>query len=135
LGQLIYRTRLKIAASMLHFNDYGDFADYFGSRWNYYLRDIIASIPVPMRFAKGHFERGIAARILNDFVENPSPYLDEKEKKKLVSVQSDLMRKLTELVFDDAADARWPEADNIDVGKVTQADLQNDLFETSDNPF
>ena len=27
LGNLIYRTRLKMAAEMLHFQDYGDFAD------------------------------------------------------------------------------------------------------------
>jgi hypothetical protein len=37
LGNLIHRTRLKLAASMLHFQEYGDFADYFGSRWHYYL--------------------------------------------------------------------------------------------------
>ena len=39
LGQLIYRTRLKMAAYMLNFNEYGDFADYFGPRWHYYLGD------------------------------------------------------------------------------------------------
>jgi hypothetical protein len=44
---------------MLHFNEYGDFADYFGPRWRYYLGDIIASIPVPWKFAKGDFESGL----------------------------------------------------------------------------
>ena len=34
---LIQRTRLKLAASMLHFQEWADFADYFGSRWHYYL--------------------------------------------------------------------------------------------------
>jgi len=138
LGNLIYRTRLKLAASMLHYQDYGDFADYFGPRWNYYLRDIIAAIPVPMVFAKGYFESGIAAKLLNDFVENPFPYLDEATKKEMTAVRSALLRKFTELAFDETAAMRWqetqqPEADNIDVGPVTEA--ENDLFETSENPF
>src|ERR1035438_7988826 len=70
LGNLIYRTRLKMAAEMLHFQEYGDFADYFGPRWNYYIGDIIAAVPVPMKFAKGDFERGVAAKILGDYAEN-----------------------------------------------------------------
>ena len=45
LGNLIHRTRLRLAAAMLHFQEYGDFADYFGSRWHY-LGAIIAAIPV-----------------------------------------------------------------------------------------
>ncbi len=110
LGNLIYRTRLKIAASMLQFQDYGDFADYFGPRWNYYLREVIATIPVPMVFGKGHFESGIAVKLLNDFAENPSPYLDEKGIKKMLGVQSDLQRKFVELALDDAAEVRWQES-------------------------
>jgi hypothetical protein len=93
LGNLIYRTRLKMAADMLHFREYGDFADFLGPRWNYYLGDLIAAIPVPMVFAKGNFECGVAAKILNDFAENPIPYLDEKTQKKLRDVNSDLSRK------------------------------------------
>jgi len=140
LGNLIYRTRLKLAASMLHFEDYGDFADYFGPRWNYYLRDIIAEIPVPMVFGKYDFERGIAAKILNDFAENPFPYLDEAGKKKMMAVHTALLRKFSELAFDDAAEMRWresesAEADNIDVGPVTADDLQPALPESSENPF
>ena len=46
---------------MLHFQEYGDFADYFGSRWHYYLGEIIASIPVPLVFGKGQFQSGVAA--------------------------------------------------------------------------
>lgn len=140
LGNLIYRTRLKMAASMLHFQDYGDFANYFGPRWNYYLGDLIAAIPVPMVFAKGDFERGIAVKILNDFAENPFPYLDEETKKKLAAVNAMLLQKFTELAFDDMAQVRWQEsqpaeADNIDVGPLTEADLQEDLLERSENPF
>ena len=140
LGNLIYRTRLKIAASMLHFEDYGDFANYFGPHWNYYLGDLIAAIPVPMVFAKGDFERGIAVKILDAFAGNPFPYLDEETKKKLVAVHSMLLRKFTELAFDDMAQMRWQEsqpaeADNIDVGPLTEADLQEDLLKPSENPF
>ena len=140
LGNLIYRTRLKMAAGMLHFEDYGDFANYFGPRWNYYIGDLIAAIPVPMKFAKGDFERGIAVKILNDFAETPFPYLDEETKKKLVAVNSMLLRKFTELAFDDMAQVRWQEsqpaeADNIDVGPLTEEDLQATMLESSDDPF
>ena len=129
-----------MAAGMLHFEDYGDFANYFGPRWNYYIGDLIAAIPVPMKFAKGDFERGIAVKILNDFAETPFPYLDEETKKKLVAVNSMLLRKFTELAFDDMAQVRWQEsqpaeADNIDVGPLTEEDLQATMLESSDDPF
>ena len=55
LGNLLYRTRLKMAAAMLNFRDYGLFADCFGPRWNYYLRDIIASIPIPLAIWQRRF--------------------------------------------------------------------------------
>jgi hypothetical protein len=140
LGNLIYRTRLKMAASMLHFQDYGDFADYFGPKWNYYLGDLIAAIPIPMVFGKEDFMRGVAAKILNDFAENPFPYLDEEAKKKMMAVNTMLLRKFTELACDDLAQMRWQEsqpeeADNIDVGPLTADDLQGELLEVSDNPF
>ena len=99
LGNLIYRTRLKMAAEILHFQNYGDFADYFGPRWNYYIGDIIAAVPIPMKFKNGDFERGIAAKILNDYAENPLPYLDEESKKALAAVHRALLRKFTELAF------------------------------------
>jgi hypothetical protein len=140
LGNLIYRTRLKMAASMLHFQDYGDFADYFGPRWNYYIGDIIAVIPVPMKFGKGDFERGVAATILNDYAENPGPYLDEETDKQLLAVQRALLRKFTELAFGELMEirreeSRPTEADNIDVGPRTDADWQGELLEPSENPF
>ena len=51
-----------------------------------------------------------------------------------------LLRKFTELAFDEMAEVRWQEsspaeADNIDVGPLTEADLHGDLFESSGNPF
>jgi hypothetical protein len=44
------------------------------------------------------------------------------------------------LAFDEATETRWresdqAEADNIDVGPVTETDSQNDLFESTGNPF
>jgi hypothetical protein len=51
-----------------------------------------------------------------------------------------LLRKFTDLAFDESAAVRWQEAqpteaDNIDVGPATESDLQNDLIEASANPF
>jgi hypothetical protein len=125
---------------MLHFQEYGDFADYFGSRWHYYLGAIIAAIPVPLVFGKGQFESGVAAKVLREFAQDPFPYLDEAEKKTMMAAHSDLLRKFTELASDEAAEMRWEEtrpaeADNIDVGPATETDLQGDLMEASENPF
>ena len=57
-----------MAAGMLHFREYADFADYFGSRWHYYLGDIIAGIPMPFVFAPDYFQTGIAAKVLRLYV-------------------------------------------------------------------
>jgi hypothetical protein len=140
LGNMIYQTRLKLAASMLHFQEYGDFADYFGSRWHYYLGAIIAAIPMPLVFDKGEFENGVAALMLREFAKDPMPFLDEAGKKKMIAAQSALLRKFTDLACDVSAERRWQEsqpaeADNIDVGPVTEADLQGDLIEATGNPF
>ena len=140
LGNLIYRTRLKMAASMLNFSGYGDFADYFGPRWHYYIGDIIAGIPIPFKFEKGDFEKGLAVKVLNDYAENPYPHLDEKRKKQMVAVDAALLQKFTDLAFNESAEMRWQEsqraeADNIDVGPMTADDLQGELLETSENPF
>ncbi len=129
-----------MAASMLHFQDYGDFANYFGPRWELLPGRPDWAIPVPMVFAKGDFESGIAAKILNDFAEDPFPYLAEETQKKLAAGNSVLLRRFTELAFDDMAQMRWQEteqreADNIDVGPLTEAVLQNDLHSESDDPF
>jgi hypothetical protein len=138
LGNLIYRTRLKMAAEMLHFREYGDFADYFGPRWHYYIGDIIASIPVPWKFAKGDFESGLVAKVLSTFAADPLPFLSNEDKAKMTAADAGLSQKFDELAFDEASDVRWQEstqteADNIDVGPVT--DLQNDLIQSSENPF
>ena len=58
----------------------------------------------------------------------------------MMAAHSDLLRKFTELAFDEAAEARWQEsrpaeADNMDVGPVTETDLQSDLMEASGDPF
>ena len=140
LGNLIHRTRLKLAASMLHFQEYGDFADFFGPRWHYYLGDIIASSPVPFVFAKGQFESGVASKVLLDFALDPFPYLDSEARAKMTAAHAALLRKFTELAFDESAEMRWQEsrqteADNIDVGPATETDLQSDLIESSSNPF
>jgi len=140
LGNLIHRTRLRMAARMLNFADYGDYADYFGPRWHYYIGDIIAGIPIPFKFGKGVFEKGVAVKILNEYAENPYAYLDEKGKKQLVAVDAALLAKFTDLAFDESAEMRWREAqpgeaDNVDVGPVTADDVQADLFQERVNPF
>jgi len=141
LGNLIHRARLKLAASMLHFQEYGDFADYFGSRWHYYLGEIIAAIPMPLVIDEGEFENGVATVMLREFAKDPFPFLDEAGKKKMVAARSGLLRKFTELAFDESAEMRWEEsnrpteADNIDAGPATETDLQSDLIEASGNPF
>jgi hypothetical protein len=117
-GNLLYRTRLKMAAAMLDFRDYSLFADCFGPRWNYYLRDIIASIPIPLRFGKGDFESGMAAKLLALYAEDPLPFLDSESKKKMAAAQRMLWLKFEELAFDAPAMAHWrkarpQEADNL----------------------
>ena len=61
-------------------------------------------------------------------------------RKETAAAHSGLLRKFTELAFDESAEMRWEEsrpteADNIDVGLVTETDLRDDLFEPSGNPF
>ncbi len=73
---------------MLHFEEYGDFADYFGRRWHFYLSDIIASIPVPWRFAKGDFESGLAAKVLRGFAEDLFAVLSKEEKAQMTAAHS-----------------------------------------------
>jgi len=96
LGNLIHRTRLKIAAGMLNFCDYGDFADYFGPRWNYYIKDSLAWIPMPFRFLKGAFESGLATQLLGHYALNPAAYLDDRGKEKLGDVSRALWRRFDE---------------------------------------
>jgi len=66
--------------------------------------------------------------------------LSQEEKAKMTAANSALLRKFTDLAFDESATVRWEEAqpteaDSIDVGPLTGSDLQNDLIESSENPF
>jgi hypothetical protein len=140
MANLLYRTRLKIAAGMLDFRDYSLFADCFGPRWNYYLRDVIASIPIPLRFEKNDFETGVAAKRLALYAEDLLPFLDSEQKKKMAAAQRILWLKFEEVAFDASDGMHWQkleprEADNIDVGPVTEADLHNDFFQAGNEPF
>ncbi len=61
-------------------------------------------------------------------------------KPEMMAAHSALLRKFTDLAFDESAEARWQEsrpaeADNMDVGPATETDLQGDLMETSGDPF
>jgi hypothetical protein len=103
-------------------------------------KEMINGVHDHMVYGKEDFLRGVAAKILNDFAKNPFPYLDEEAKKKMMAVNTMLLRKFTELACDDLAQMRWQEsqpeeADNIDVGPLTADDLQGELLEVSDNPF
>jgi hypothetical protein len=140
IGQLIYRTRLKIAARMLNFQEYGDFAEYFGSRWNYFLRNSIAWIPVPFQFQRGAFESGFACEILSRYAENPQLCLDERGKEKLTDVSRELWWRFDEAISENVFKARLEPrsmrlGDNFGDGPVTPDDLQDDLFRRSENPF
>jgi hypothetical protein len=140
LGNLLYRTRLKMAGAMLNFKDYSLFADIFGPRWNYYLRDIIASIPIPLVFGKGSFESGVAAKMLAEYAADPFPHLETETKKKMTDASRMMWQKFEELAFDspvmtELQPVKIEEADNIDVGPLTEADLQDELFRPSDVPF
>jgi hypothetical protein len=88
-----------LAASTLHFEENGDFADYFGSRWHYYLGAIIASIPVPFVFDKSQFKSGLATNVLRDYAADPFPYLDEAAKKKMMAAHSNLSRPTSQCSF------------------------------------
>ena len=53
--------------------------------------------------------------------------MDEAEKKQMMAADSALLRKFTDLAFDESAESRWQEsrpaeADNIDVGPATETD-------------
>jgi hypothetical protein len=128
-----------MAASMLHFEGYDDFEDYFWARWNCSLSDIIATIPIPLTFAKGQFKSGVAARLLNEFAADPYPYLDVAARKKINMAQSDLLRKFQEIAFDESAQMRWEESQRAETdnreGPPTETDLQDELIEASGNPF
>ena len=139
LGQLIHRTRLKMAARMLGLTDYGDFADYFGPQWNYFLKNTFAWIPMPCRFAKGAFESGVAGRVLARYAEEPKLYLDDAGKAKIDQVASELWRLFREALEENQEGRLKYQAsylsDNWGDRPLTAADMQDDLFDSPDNPF
>jgi hypothetical protein len=140
LGQLIYRTRLKMAAGMLNFKEYEDFAEYFGPRWNFYLKNAMAWIPIPFRFQKDAFKSGFAGIVLADYAESPEKYLDERGKAKLGDVSRELWRRLNESVNEDATEEQLQRqamrlGDNVGDGHATPEGLQEDLFRPMEVPF
>jgi hypothetical protein len=105
-----------------------------------WLRDTIASIPIPLIFAKGEFESGVAAKRLAQYAEDPLPFLDSVTKKKLNEAYRELWRKFEDIAFGESAQTRYeaamhPPADNLDLGPVTEADLHVDLFQPENQPF
>ena len=140
IGQLIYRTRLKIAARMLDFQEYGDFAEYFGSHWNYLLRKTIAWIPVPFHFQKGALESGFASTVLAGYAENPQLCLGKRGKEKLADVSRELWWRLQEVTLENDFEEQLKRrfmclGDNFGDGSVTQDDVQGDLFRPENEPF
>jgi hypothetical protein len=135
LGNLIHRTRLKIAAGLLNFREYGDFAEYFGPRWNYYLKDAIAWIPMPFRFLKGAFETGIAGKLLALYAANPEAFLDDREREKLGDVSRALWRRFNE-TLGESSGSNCERSDN-DCGdcRDSAADLPEDELTDSNEPF
>jgi len=51
----------------------------------------------------------VAAKALREFAQDPFPYLDEVGKKNMIAAHSALLRKFTELAFDESAEMRWEE--------------------------
>jgi hypothetical protein len=139
LGNLIYRTRLKMVARMLGFTDYGDFAEYFGAGWHYLLKNDIAWIPMPFRFHKTDFASGMAVRVLNAYAESPKAYLDEREQTKIDDVARELWRRLSETLGENS-DAlielrSLAPGDNTGDGPASPDGLQAGLFDDPYIPF
>jgi hypothetical protein len=139
LGQLIYRTRLKIAARMLDFQEYGDFAEYFGQRWNYLLKNAIAWIPMPFRFGKGEFSSGFAGAGLAEYGLRPEVFLDVRGRKRLADVSRELWQRLEETLEEDCEKRLQRQArcvgDNVGPRQLTPVDRQEELFCQSEDPF
>lgn len=122
------------------FDGHDDFEDYLGPQWHCYLGDINATIPVPLVFAKGKFESGVAAKRLNEYAANPCPYLDAAAQKKMATAHQDLLRKFAELASDELAEMRWQEfhrtqLDGCDATPVAESGLQKASFESPEMPF
>jgi hypothetical protein len=124
---------------MVGFKDYGDFADYFGPRWHYKLKNAIAEVPQPFRFLKGDFEWGRAVRILQVYASAPESYLDEQDRAKLAGVSRELWRRLEETFEENSEDLVLLRAqrlgDNAGDGPASKDGLQADLFADPYMPF
>jgi hypothetical protein len=101
---------------------------------------LATALPIPLVFGKGIFDSGVAAQLLAQYAEDPLPHLDSELKKKMAAACRMMWFKFEELAFDAPAKAHWrgarsEQADNIDVGPVTEADLRDDFFASSGNPF
>ena len=93
---------------------------------------------MPFVFAPDYFQTGIAAKVLRLYVEEPLPYLDDAMKKKMATVQSDLLGKFTDIAFDESAQVWWQEsqrgrAENISARSEVETNLQNDLSGSARN--
>ncbi len=139
LGNLIYRTRLRIAAGFLNFRDYGDFAEYFGRRWHYRLKNIIGWLPIPFRFAKGDFESGVALRALQGYAQSPESCLDDREKRRLVEVRGELWRRLEESLGENSDKLihlrSMVAGDNVGDGPADPESWQRGLYDDPEIPF
>jgi hypothetical protein len=104
------------------------------------------AIPVPLVFVfskhtlKASLKADWRQKVSRGFAEDPFAVLSKEEKAQMTAAHSALLRKFTDLAFDESAEVRWQEsrpteADNIDVRPTTETDLQNDLIDATGNPF
>jgi hypothetical protein len=121
---------LKIAAGMLNFREYGDLAEYFGPRCNFYLRNSIAWIPMRFRFLKGAFESGLTDAMLAQYAGNPAAFLDNRGNAKLGDVSRELWRQFTEGMREGCTDSVRSDNDCSD-----EADMPDDTSEDPNVPF
>jgi hypothetical protein len=119
---------------MLNFREYGDFADYFGPRWNYYIKDSLAWIPMPFRFLKGAFESGLAAQSLAHYARNPAAYLDERGKEKLGDESRALWRRFNETLGENWSTDSGSSDNDCDDDSDAADDLANEVGD-SNAPF
>ena len=139
LGNLIYRTRLGILARMLNFQDFDDFAEYFGPRWPFRLKNVIAWIPMPFRFRKGDFQSGMAARVLKAYAQSPKSFVDERDRAKIDDVSGELWRRLEESLGENSETLMklrsMRPGDNTGDGPASADGLQGDLYADPYIPF
>jgi hypothetical protein len=139
LGNLIYRTRLSIVAAQLGFQDYGDFAEYFGPRWHYLLKNAIAWVPIPFRFQRYDFATGVAVHTLRAYAAAPEEFLEGRDKAKIGHVTSELWRRLEEKLGENSdalVELRSRRvSDNFGDRPLTPEDLQADLLADPSIPF